>query len=82
MPAKRSRPPSAVVDPKQSAVLALRRPDAAKAIGVSDELFDRYVRPSLPVVRLGSIRVYPIAALEEWLAEHASSPIDELERLG
>jgi hypothetical protein len=62
-------------------VLALRRGDAAKALGISDELFDRHVRPSLPVVRLGSVRVYPVAALERWLLEHADSPADELERL-
>jgi hypothetical protein len=59
--------------------LAFRREEAAKAIGVSVESFDRYVRSSLPVVRLGSVRVYPVAALEDWLAEHADSPLDELE---
>lgn len=59
--------------------LALRREDAAKAIGVSVESFDRYVRSSLPVVRLGSVRVYPVRELEAWLAEHADSPLEELE---
>ena len=61
--------------------LALRREAAAQAIGVSDETFDKHVRPSLPVVRLGSVRVYPVAALERWLLEHADAPADELERL-
>jgi hypothetical protein len=60
--------------------LALRREDAAAAIGVSDETFDKHVRPTLPVVRLGSVRVYPVDALRDWLCEHADSPIDELER--
>jgi hypothetical protein len=58
----------------------LRREDAAKALGISDESFDRYVRPSLPVVRLGTVRVYPVAALEAWLVENASAPMDELGR--
>jgi hypothetical protein len=61
--------------------LALRREAAAEAIGVSVESFDRYIRPTLPVVRLGTLRLYPVAALQDWLAAHADSPVDELERL-
>jgi hypothetical protein len=61
--------------------LALRREAAAEALGVSVESFDRYIRPTLPVVRLGSVRVYPVPAIERWLAEHADIPMDELERV-
>jgi hypothetical protein len=61
--------------------LALRRDAAAQVLGISEETFDKHVRPSLPVVRLGSVRVYPVAALERWLLDHADSPVDELERL-
>lgn len=61
--------------------LALRREAAAEALGVSVETFDRYARPTLPVVRLGSTRVYPVADLQAWLAEHAEAPVDELARL-
>jgi predicted DNA-binding transcriptional regulator AlpA len=60
--------------------LALRREDAALALGVSDETFDRYVRNELPVVRLGSLRVYPVAGILEWLSERASAPIEDVER--
>lgn len=60
-------------------VLALRKDAAALALGVSDETFDKHIRPSLPAVRVGSVRVYPVALIERWLIEHASSPIDELE---
>jgi hypothetical protein len=63
-----------------SVTLSLRLEDASRALGVSDETFTRYVRPSLPVVRLGSVRVYPVALLEAWLCEHADRPIDELGR--
>lgn len=56
--------------------LALRKPEAAAALGISDESFDRYVRPSLPVVYLGSIRVYPVRAIEQWLERERSSPMD------
>jgi hypothetical protein len=59
--------------------LALRKEDAAKACGVSDETFDRHVRPTLPVVRLGTVRVYPVEHLQAWLRDHAASPVDELE---
>jgi hypothetical protein len=45
--------------------------EAAESLGISDESFDRYVRDSLPVVRLGTLRLYPVAALEKWLAERA-----------
>jgi hypothetical protein len=60
--------------------LALRREDAAAVIGVSDETFDKHVRPSLPCVRLGSVRVYPVEGLRDWLLEHADTPTAELER--
>lgn len=58
--------------------LALRRSEAAAALGVSDEHFDRYVRPELPVVRLGGVRIYPVSAIEAWLTERASAPTDDV----
>jgi hypothetical protein len=70
----------AVQQESPTVVLALRRADAARALGISDETFDKHVRPSLPVVRAGGVSVYPVAALEQWLAERAESPVDELER--
>jgi len=60
--------------------LALRRTEAARAIGVSDEVFDAHVRPYLPVVRLGSVRVYPITALRSFLDDRASSPAEDVAR--
>lgn len=79
-----ARHPPAVEGPSRvvSSVsrLALRREDAAAALGISDESFDRYVRPTLPVVRLGSLRLYPVAALQAWLVDHAEAPVDELAR--
>jgi hypothetical protein len=62
-------------------VLALRKTDAAAACGCSEETFDKHVRPSLPVVRLGGVRVYPAEDLTAWLREHAEAPADQLERL-
>jgi hypothetical protein len=58
--------------------LALRKEEAALSLGMSDESFDRYVRPSLPVVRLGSLRIYPVADLAAFLDEQASTPLEDV----
>ena len=57
--------------------LALRRAQAAAACGVSLEVFDREIRPFVAVKRLGSVAVYPTAALERFLAD-ATSIADDL----
>jgi len=51
--------------------LALRKEEAAAALGISDESFDKYVKPYLSVVRWGSMRVYPVAELERVLRDLA-----------
>jgi len=48
--------------------LALRRAEAAAALGVSLETFDRWVRPHLAVVDLGKVTVYPVVDLQRFLA--------------
>jgi hypothetical protein len=58
--------------------LALRRAEAAAALGISDDLFDAHVRHELPVVRINSVRIYPVAAIEAWLAANASAPIQDV----
>jgi hypothetical protein len=68
----------AAVGAKPNLTLALRKDAAAAALGVSDETFDKHIRPSLPVVRVGSTRIYPVALLERWLIEQAVTPADEL----
>lgn len=60
--------------------LALRKCEAVEALGVSDETFDKYIRPSLPVVRCGSVRLYPVSALQTWLDDQAVAPLDEIGR--
>jgi hypothetical protein len=58
--------------------LALRKLEAAQALGISDETFDRYVKPHVRVVRMGGVRLYPIAELERFLAREGSAPLDGL----
>jgi hypothetical protein len=57
--------------------LALRRAQAAAACGVSLEVFDEQVRPFVPAKRLGGVTVYPVAALERFLAD-ATAIVDDL----
>jgi len=49
--------------------LALRRAEAAAALGVSLETFDAHVRPHLAAVQLGTVTVYPAAELQRFLAD-------------
>lgn len=59
--------------------LALRRSEAAEALGLSDESFDRYVRPHLRVVRANTLRLYPVSEIERWLDSAASAaPLEEI----
>lgn len=56
--------------------LALRRSEAAAALGVSVEHFDQHVRPHVPATRMGAVTVYPTAGLTRWL-EHNSHVLAE-----
>jgi len=61
--------------------LALRRAEAAASLGISVETFDSQVRPHVPVTRLGSVTVYPVAGLQAWLNAHQEPPMaDQLRR--
>jgi len=57
--------------------LALTREEAAAAVGMSLDSFERHVQPTLRLVRLGRMRLVPIAELERWLDEHAERTLDE-----
>lgn len=48
----------------------LSRQEAAEALGMSLTHFQRHVQPDLPCVYSGSLRLYPIAALQAWADEH------------
>ena len=52
--------------------LALRRAEAAAAIGVSLETFDAHVRPNLPAAQLGGVTVYPVTELKRYLQDTAT----------
>lgn len=52
--------------------LALRVPDAAAALGISADSFERHVQPEIKLARCGSIRLIPVAELLAWLDRSAA----------
>lgn len=52
--------------------LALSREEAAAALGMSLNSFERHVQPTIRLVRLGRMRLVPVGELERWLSENAS----------
>ena len=57
--------------------IALRKGEAAKSLGISDESFDRYVAPFIKVARLGALRLYPVGELQRWIETQASAPLED-----
>jgi hypothetical protein len=55
--------------------LALTREEAAAAIGMSVDSFERHVQPTLRLVRRGRLRLVPVGELERWLSENAERAI-------
>jgi hypothetical protein len=55
--------------------LALSREEAAAALGMSIDSFERHVQPTMRLVRLGRMRLVPVRELERWLDEHAERTV-------
>ena len=53
--------------------IALNKPDAAAALGMSVDSFDRYVGPSVRCIRRGRLRLYPVAELTQWANDNAET---------
>jgi hypothetical protein len=56
--------------------LALTRQEAAAALGISINSFERHVQPELRLVRRGKLRLIPVRELERWLEENSEAIID------
>jgi hypothetical protein len=53
--------------------ITLRCPsEAAKALGVSDETFDRHVRPELRTIKVGTYTYVTLTELQKWADSHAA----------
>ena len=57
--------------------LALSKADAAAALDISVNSFERHVQPDLRVVRRGKLRLFPVAELERWLRENSERVFKE-----
>lgn len=56
--------------------LAVTRAEAAAALGMSLDSFERYVQPELRVVRRGKLRLVPVTEIERWLEENAARVLE------
>ncbi|MGI8921108.1 MAG: hypothetical protein ACR2HD_05480 [Solirubrobacteraceae bacterium] len=43
---------------------------------MSDETFDKYVKPHVRCVRWGSLRLYPVSELVRFAEQQAAAPLD------
>jgi hypothetical protein len=61
--------------------VALTKPQAAAALGVSVDSFERHIQSDLKVIRRGRLRLFPVAELERWANAHAERTLpDEVGR--
>lgn len=60
--------------------VALTRAEAAGALGISVDSFERYVQPEVRVIRRGRMRLIPLGDLERWADDNAALTLDETVR--
>ncbi len=58
--------------------LALTKPEAAQALGVSVDTLERHILPELRVVRRGRLVLIPVQEIERWLREFAALTLKDL----
>jgi hypothetical protein len=56
--------------------LALTRAEAAAAIGMSLDSFERYVQADVRLIRRGRMRLVPVRELERWLEANAARTVE------
>lgn len=60
---------------KARTTLALSIEEAAAALSISRDSFERYIMPQLRVVRVGRRLLIPVRELEQWLEHEAAEPL-------
>lgn len=68
---------SAVAGQRWSSPLALTPEEAAVALSMSRDTFDRYVRDELRLVRVGRKVLVPVRELERWLDRSAARTLGD-----
>jgi len=56
--------------------IALSKPEAAAALSMSVDSFERYVQADVRCVRRGRLRLYPVAELERWADANAQRVLE------
>ena len=56
--------------------IALSKPQAAAALGMSVDSFERYVQADVRCVYRGRLRLFPVTDLERWADENAERVLD------
>jgi hypothetical protein len=57
--------------PRSVPRLSPTKSEAAEALGMSISHFERHVQPHIACVYSGSLRLFPVRALDRWLDEQA-----------
>jgi hypothetical protein len=52
--------------------IVLTREEAAAALGMSLDSFERHVQPDVRMIRKGRLRLIPIGELERWAEQQAT----------
>ena len=55
--------------------VALTRIEAAASLGMSLDSFERHVQPTIRLLRLGKMRLVPVAELARWADENAERTV-------
>ena len=58
--------------------ITLTKAEAATALSMSIDSFERYVQPHVRCIRKGRLRLFPIAELERWADENAEGLFGEI----
>ena len=58
------------------APIALSKTEAAAALGVSVDSFERHIQPDLKVIRRGRLRLFAVSELQRWAAEAGARTLE------
>jgi hypothetical protein len=58
--------------------IALRPEQAARAVGVHRDFFDKEIAPQLRTIRIGTrVRLYAVSELRSWADRMSVGPVDD-----
>lgn len=58
--------------------VCVRAEDAAAAMGVSRDFFDKEIAPEIACARRGRLRLYSVESLREWARANSTRVTDDL----